>query len=95
MCRQPAAQSPAQRKGKPMPISIDGHILHGLPRVEGTRIPVWSIARLLMLGESVSEIISVFPELTKDDVVAARTFVVSALQNAELWTDYQEDDDDR
>jgi len=39
--------------------------------VRGTRIPVYLIVSLVAAGESFDKIISDYPSLTKDDLVAA------------------------
>lgn len=52
-------------------IASDPEILHGKPCVRGTRIPVYLIVSLVAAGESFDKIISDYPSLTKDDLVAA------------------------
>ena len=52
-------------------IVIDENILHGKPRIEGTRILVEIVLGLLGDGVTPEEIIrDHFPELTKEDVLA-------------------------
>ena len=45
-------------------------VLHGKPRVKGTRIPVSLILGYLAAGSTAEEIITELPDLTKDDVAA-------------------------
>lgn len=53
-------------------IIVSKDVLHGKPRIAGTRIMVSQILDLLGAGKSVEEIISedYFPDITADDVMA-------------------------
>jgi len=57
-----------------------GHVLSGRfvqnnqPVFEGTRIPVASVKRYLESGYGISEILEEFPDLTAEDIEAARAF---------------------
>lgn len=59
-----------------MPVNWRDHIestadvLHGKPRIKGTRIPVSLILGYLASGMSVEEIIEEFPDLTKEQIAA-------------------------
>jgi len=55
-------------------ISIDPQICHGQPCVRGTRIMAWLIIQYLANGESVEEILSAHPSLTREDVQACLTY---------------------
>jgi len=52
------------------------NVLHGKPRIAGTRIMVSQILDLLSTGKSVEEIISddYFPDISAEDVQACVTF---------------------
>ncbi len=45
-------------------------VLHGKPRIKGTRIPVSLILGYLADGYTVEEIINEFPDLTKEQIEA-------------------------
>jgi len=51
-------------------IASDPEILHGKPRIKGTRIPVSLILGYLAAGQTAEEIIAEFPDLTRDQVAA-------------------------
>jgi len=59
-----------------MPIDWRDHIvstpdvLHGKPRIKGTRIPVSLVLGYLASSNTVGEIIAEFPDLTKEQIVA-------------------------
>ncbi len=52
-------------------ITVDPKIMVGKPVIKGTRIPVYLILNLMAHGQSIKEIIEDYPELTKEDVIAA------------------------
>jgi len=52
-------------------IAVDPEIVHGKPRVAGTRVTVQVILELLAAGETVDEVLGEYDELTRDDVSAA------------------------
>jgi uncharacterized protein (DUF433 family) len=45
-------------------------VLHGKPRIKGTRIPVSLILGYLAAGKTAEEIIKEFPDLTKIQIAA-------------------------
>jgi uncharacterized protein (DUF433 family) len=45
-------------------------VLRGKPRIKGTRIPVSLVLGYLAAGASHEEIISEFPDLTRDQIMA-------------------------
>ena len=49
-------------------ITIDPNVLNGQPCVRGLRIPVHLILDLLAAGKKQSEILTDYPDLTKDDI---------------------------
>ena len=51
-------------------IASDTEILHGKPRLRGTRIPVSLVLGYLAAGKSADEIIAEFPDLTHEQVTA-------------------------
>lgn len=55
-------------------ISIDPEIRFGKPCIKGTRIAVFDVLSWLASGMSEDEIISDFPQLTKEHIRAALSF---------------------
>ncbi|GAB6100822.1 DUF433 domain-containing protein [Thermococcus atlanticus] len=52
-------------------IEINPKKMGGKPVIKGTRIPVYFILELLANGWSFEEIIENYPQLTKEDILAA------------------------
>ncbi len=65
-------------------IIVDPNILVGKPVVQGTRIPVYLILNLLAKGKSVVAIINDYPELTKEDVLAAINYAAEHMKYEEV-----------
>jgi uncharacterized protein (DUF433 family) len=61
-------------------ISSDPKIMMGKPVVRGTRITVELILEKLAAGESVDQILSDHPRLTREGVQAAIAFAAEALR---------------
>jgi uncharacterized protein (DUF433 family) len=61
-----------------MPLSerivVDPEILAGKPVIRGTRLAVELILELLAAGESESQILSNYPGLTRDDILACFSY---------------------
>jgi len=55
-------------------ISIDPNVCHGKPCIKGTRIMVWIIVDYLANGDSVEEVLTAYPSLTREDVQAALAY---------------------
>ncbi|HNV31156.1 MAG TPA: DUF433 domain-containing protein [Cyclobacteriaceae bacterium] len=51
-------------------IEIDPQVRFGKPCIKGTRITVYDVLSWLSSGMSVDEILSDFPQLTKDQILA-------------------------
>jgi uncharacterized protein (DUF433 family) len=51
-------------------ISIDAQICHGQACVNGTRIPVHQIVRMLANGDSVDDLLIEYPALSREDIMA-------------------------
>jgi uncharacterized protein (DUF433 family) len=51
-------------------IASDAEILHGKPRLKGTRVPVSLILGYLAAGQTAEELIAEFPDLTRDQIAA-------------------------
>ena len=52
-------------------IDSDPDILHGKPRIKGTRIAVYMVVELIAAGETVQTILEDYPSLTEEDIQAA------------------------
>jgi uncharacterized protein (DUF433 family) len=55
-------------------ITSDPAICHGAPTVRGLRYPVESLLELLSAGMTIEEILDDYPDLERDDVLAALEF---------------------
>lgn len=51
-------------------ITSDPEILHGKPRLKGTRIPVSLVLGYLAAGKSADNILAEFPDLNHDQIAA-------------------------
>ncbi len=66
-------------------ITFDQKILGGKPIIQGTRIAVDFILELLAQGMTPDEIISEYPQLTKDDIQAALQYAADSLKREEVF----------
>jgi len=55
-------------------ITTDPAICHGQPTVRGLRYPVENLLELLASGMSIEEIIEDYPDVERDDLLAALEF---------------------
>lgn len=55
-------------------ISIDPNICHGQACVKGTRIPVHQIVGMLANGDTVEDLLSEYPSLSREDVFACLNY---------------------
>lgn len=53
-------------------IEINPKIMVGKPVIKGTRIPVYLIIKLIAQGQTNSQILEDYPQLTKQDIQAAQ-----------------------
>lgn len=58
-------------------ISINPKICHGQACIEGTRIPVHQILRMLANGDSINELIEDYPSLEREDIFACLNYAAS------------------
>lgn len=63
-------------------IVVSKTVLHGKPRIQGTRILVHQVLDLLAAGRSIEDIISenYFPDLTQEDVLACLKYASQQIQ---------------
>ena len=55
-------------------ITVDPKILTGKPVIRGTRLAVEFILELLAAGQSESEVLSSYPGLTREDILACLSY---------------------
>jgi uncharacterized protein (DUF433 family) len=55
-------------------ITVDPSICHGQPTVRGLRYPVESLLELLASGMTIDEVLEDYPDLERDDLLAALEF---------------------
>jgi uncharacterized protein (DUF433 family) len=55
-------------------ITSDPAICHGRPTVRGLRYPVESLLELLSAGMTIDEILDDYPDLEREDILAALEF---------------------
>lgn len=58
-------------------ISVDPARMQGLPCMRGTRITVSAVLGQLAAGRSIDEILADYPQLTREDVLAALEFAAA------------------
>ncbi len=58
-------------------ISIDPKICHGQACVNGTRIPVHQIVRMMANGDKIEELLEDYPSLKIDDIYACLDYAAS------------------
>ncbi len=58
-------------------IKIDHRIMGGLPCIDGTRIPVAMLVRMIAAGTEIDTILGQYPQLTEDDVREALRFAAA------------------
>ena len=66
-------------------ITINPSICHGKPVISGTRVLVSNILSSLAAGDSFDDIISDYPDIKRDDIIAALAFS-SELSNFESFS---------
>lgn len=63
-----AMPSPVSRLDR---ITVDPAMLHGKPAIRGLRISVQSVLELLASGMTFDEVLADYPDLQRDDLLAA------------------------
>ncbi len=64
-------------------ITSDPAICHGQPTVRGLRHPVETLLELLSAGMTIEEVLADYPDLVRDDLLAALEF--DALAAGRRW----------
>ncbi len=62
-------------------VVIDSALRHGKPCIRGTRIPVTTILDLLAGGSTYEEILTDYPDLTREDIHAALAYAARLAQD--------------
>lgn len=63
-------------------ISIDPEVVHGRPRVRGTRVRVADVLLLLAAGANEAEILTDYPYLTSEDIRACLAYAAAQADHA-------------
>lgn len=67
-------------------ISVNPDICSGKPCIKGTRIMVKNILGMLAGGYTIEKILELYPELIKEDIVAAIDYVTQVIDEGKLKT---------
>ena len=62
-------------------IVVDPNICNGRPTIEGTRVTVQTILEFLGAGDSVEDVLSEYPSLTRDDILASLRYSSRLMSN--------------
>jgi len=65
-------------------IVVDPDVVHGRPRVRGTRVRVTDVLSLLAAGASEAEILEDYPYLTAEDIRACLQYAAAQADHAVL-----------
>ena len=60
-------------------ITVSADICHGKPTIRGSRIMVETILGHLSAGDSVDDLLEVFPDMEREDVLAALAYASLAV----------------
>ena len=65
-------------------IEVNPEICHGKPVIRGTRIMVRNILGAFAAGESMSDILKSYPELTAEDIAAALAYAIELVDDTQV-----------
>ncbi len=65
-------------------IEVNPAVCHGKPVIRGTRIMVRNILGSLAGGDSVSDILKNYPELSQEDIAAAIEYAIELVDDTQL-----------
>ena len=68
-------------------IKIDHRIMGGLPCIDGTRVPVAMLVRMIAAGTPMETILEEYPQLTEDDLREALRFAAANVDQRVLPLD--------
>ena len=66
-------------------ITLNPKIMTGKPVIKGTRIPVEFILELLASGMNTATILKEYPQLKKEEILAALRYTTSVLKHEETF----------
>jgi uncharacterized protein (DUF433 family) len=66
-------------------ITVDPEILAGKPVVKGTRIAVEHVVELLANGWTIEEVLENYPQLKREDVLAALKYAAEVLKEERVY----------
>jgi uncharacterized protein (DUF433 family) len=66
-------------------IAVDPTVMVGKPVIQGTRIPVAQILRMLGQGIPVEEVLAEYPRLERADVEAALAYAARVMEHEEVF----------
>ena len=58
-------------------ITVDPKVCHGQACIQGTRIPVHQILRMLANGDTIEDLLQEYPSLTRADILACFDYAAS------------------
>jgi uncharacterized protein (DUF433 family) len=58
-------------------ITIDPKVCHGQACIQGTRIPVHQILRMLAHGDTIEALLQEYPSVTREDIFACLDYAAS------------------
>ena len=58
-------------------IAIDPKVWHGQACIQGTRIPVHQILRMLANGGTIEDLLQEYPSVTREDILACLDYAAS------------------
>lgn len=65
-------------------VVVDPETMQGLPRIAGTRVTVSAILGQLAAGESIEDILDGYPQLERQDVLAALGYAAASTCTRDL-----------
>lgn len=65
-------------------ITVDSSKMGGVPRIRDLRIPAATVVDMVAAGLSTEEILADFPDLEREDIVAALRYAAAALRERQL-----------
>ncbi len=58
-------------------IAISLQVHHGQACIQGTRMPVYQILRMLASGDNVEDLLPEYPSITREDILACLDYAAS------------------
>jgi len=65
-------------------ITVDPHVMDGVPCIRGLRIPVATVIGMLAEGVGESDVLHAYPDLEQEDLRQALAFAAAALTERHL-----------